>query len=113
MPWHWPCALVFFEVGWSLEAASFASAIPVGTTVHLMRARTQAFRDLFDVTGCIPMVPGGFAAKALIGLFARTTSKVVNEQETLITATPYTLGVIVTIGTGLAIPSYLRKRQVR
>ena len=101
------------DVGWSLEAASFAAAIAVGTAVHLTRARTGA-RDLLDVTGCIPMVPGSFAAKALIGLFALTTSKVANEQETLITATQYTLRVIVTIGaigTGLAIPAYLRRRR--
>jgi uncharacterized membrane protein YjjB (DUF3815 family) len=82
-----------------------------------MRRRTGAFGDLLDVTGCIPMVPGSFAARALIGLFALTTSKVAREQETLIIATQYTLRVIVTIGaigTGLAIPTYLmRKRQSR
>jgi len=105
------------DVGWSLEAASFAAAIAVGAAVHLMRGRTGAFRDLLDVTGCIPMVPGSFAAKALIGLFALTTSKVANEQDVLVTATQYSLRVIVTIGaigTGLAIPAYLvRRRRVR
>jgi uncharacterized membrane protein YjjB (DUF3815 family) len=105
------------DAGWSLEAASFVAAIAVGAAVHLMRRRTGAFGDLLDVTGCIPMVPGSFAARALIGLFALTTSKVAREQETLIIATQYTLRVIVTIGaigTGLAIPTYLmRKRQSR
>lgn len=102
------------EVGWSLEAASFAAAVTVGAAVQLMRRRTGVSGDLLDVTGCIPMVPGSFAAKALIGLFALTTSKVANEQETLITATQFTLRVIVTIGaigTGLAIPTYLVRRR--
>jgi len=104
---------VLLDTGWSLEGASFAAAIAVGAMVQFLRRRADSFRDLLDVTGCIPMVPGSFAAKALIGLFALTTSRVVNEQETLITATQFTLRVIVTIGaigTGLAIPTYFLRR---
>jgi uncharacterized membrane protein YjjB (DUF3815 family) len=56
------------------------------------------------------MVPGSFAAKAIIGLFALTTSVVVNESEPLVTAAQYTLPAMFTtgaIGTGLAVPTLL------
>jgi uncharacterized membrane protein YjjB (DUF3815 family) len=100
----------FLAAGWSLEGASFAAALAVGAAAQLMRTRTGLPQDVLDVAGCIPMVPGSFAAKAIIGLFALTTSGVVNEPDTLITATQYTLRVLFTIGaigTGLAIPTYL------
>lgn len=78
--------------------------------MQLLRARTEISPNALDVVGCIPMVPGSFAAKAVLGLFALTTSGVVNEPETLITAVQYTLRVMFTIGaigTGLAIPTLL------
>jgi len=78
--------------------------------LQLLRARTEISPNALDVVGCIPMVPGSFAAKAVLGLFALTTSGVVNEPETLITAVQYTLRVMFTIGaigTGLAIPTLL------
>jgi len=98
------------EVGWSLEGASFAAAFAVGAAVQALRRRTGVSQDVLDVAGCIAMVPGSFAAKAIIGLFALTTGSAANEPETLITATQYTLRVMFTIGaigTGLAIPTYL------
>ena len=103
--------------GWKLEGASFVAALTVGAAVHLLRRYVDISRDVLDAVGCIPMVPGSFAAKAIIGLFAVTTSAVVNESETLVTASQYTLRVLFTmgaIGTGLAIPSLLlRMRTVR
>jgi uncharacterized membrane protein YjjB (DUF3815 family) len=83
----------------------------------LLRRYVDISQDVLDAVGCIPIVPGSFAAKAIIGLFAVTTSAVVNESETLVTAAQYTLRVLFTmgaIGTGLAIPSLLlRMRTVR
>jgi uncharacterized membrane protein YjjB (DUF3815 family) len=97
-------------LGWNLEGASFAAALTVSATVQLVRRRAGVSQDVLDAVGCIPMVPGSFAAKAIIGLFALTTSTVVNEPETLVTAAQYTLRVLFTtgaIGTGLAIPTLL------
>jgi uncharacterized membrane protein YjjB (DUF3815 family) len=97
-------------LGWNLEGASFAAALTVGAAVQLLRARGGISQDVLDAAGCIPMIPGSFAAKAIIGLFALTTSAVANESETLTTAAQYTLRVIFTtgaIGTGLAIPTLL------
>jgi uncharacterized membrane protein YjjB (DUF3815 family) len=97
------------ESGWNLEAASFAAALTVGTAVQVLRAHTNISQNALDVTGCIPMVPGSFAAKAILAMFALTTTGA-DTAGTLITAVQYALRVtftIGTIGTGLAIPNLL------
>ena len=48
------------ELGWSLEAASFAAALAVGSVVQMFQEQIGASRNTLDVAGCIPMVPGGF-----------------------------------------------------
>jgi uncharacterized membrane protein YjjB (DUF3815 family) len=97
-------------LGMNLVGASFAAAVSVGTAAHLLARRTDMSQDVVDVAGCIAMVPGSFAAKAIIGLFALSTGAVANESDTLITATQYALRVFFitgAIGTGLAIPDLL------
>jgi uncharacterized membrane protein YjjB (DUF3815 family) len=97
-------------MGMNLEGASFAAALTVGTAVQLLWRRTDISQDVLDVVGCISMVPGSFAAKAIIGLFAVATSAVVNESNMLVTAIQYMLrAMFITgaIGTGLAIPTLL------
>ena len=98
--------------GWSLEAASFAAAFSVGTMVQLMQERIGVSRNILDVAGCIPMVPGLFATKAILGFFALTAPIPKNPDETLIVSVEFFLRVAFTvgaIGTGLAIPSLLLK----
>jgi uncharacterized membrane protein YjjB (DUF3815 family) len=97
-------------LGWSLEAASFAAALAVGSAVQILQARIGLSRNALAVTGCIPMVPGSFAAKAILGLFALTAPNPEAAGETLVMAVTYSLRVAFTIGaigTGLAIPSLL------
>jgi uncharacterized membrane protein YjjB (DUF3815 family) len=98
------------EAGLNLEGASFTAALTIGAAAALMRARTKMSEGALAVVGCIPMVPGSFAAKAIIGLYALTISNEVSDPETLIAAVRYTLRVMFTIGaigTGLAIPTVL------
>lgn len=102
---------------WNLEAASFAAAVTVGAVVQILRARADISQNALDVVGCIPMVPGSFAAKAILGLFALTASDITpaHTMETLTTAVQYTVRVMFTIGaigTGLAIPSLLLRVRV-
>jgi hypothetical protein len=55
-------------------------------------------------------VPGGFAAKAILGLFALTAPAPANPDQTLILSVENSLRVMFTIGamgTGIAIPSLL------
>jgi uncharacterized membrane protein YjjB (DUF3815 family) len=108
---------IALEQGWSLEAASFVAALAVGVGVQVLCTRTDISQDALDVVGCIPMVPGSFAAKAILGFFALTSPDAAGATETLLTAVGYTLRVMFTIGaigTGLAIPTLLlRLRAAR
>jgi uncharacterized membrane protein YjjP (DUF1212 family) len=99
-------------LGWNLEAASFAAALTVSFAVLLLRTRIDISQNALDVVGCIPMVPGSFAAKAILGLFALTSTDPAQATETLVTAMQFTLRVMFTvgaIGTGLAIPTLLQR----
>ena len=101
---------VGMQLNWSLEAASFAAALAVGSVVQLFQERIGVSRNILDVAGCIPMVPGLFATKAILGFFALTTPEPQNPDQTLIESVEYFLRVASTIGamgTGLAIPSLL------
>lgn len=101
---------VGLELGWSLEAASFAAALALGSVVQLIQERIGVSRNTLDVAGVIPMIPGGFAAKAILGLFALTAPSPQAADQTLILAVQNALRVMFTVGamgTGLAIPSLL------
>jgi uncharacterized membrane protein YjjB (DUF3815 family) len=97
-------------LGWNLVAASFFAALAVGGAVLLLPPPPGVSRDVLHVVGCIPMLPGGFAAKAILGLFATTQHPGANEE--MLTALSDTLRVVFIIGalgTGLAIPTLLRQ----
>jgi len=101
--------------GWSLEAASFVAALAVGAGVHILCKYRDVSTNALDVAGCIPMVPGSFAAKAILGFFALTSPSLTDASATLIEAVQYTLRVMFTIGaigTGLAIPTLLLRVRV-
>lgn len=104
------------ELGWSLVGSSFAGALMVGLAVQLMRMRTEVSLEVFGVAGCIPMVPGSIAAKAILGLFAFSTG-VAGDSQPAATSFQYALRVMFTmgaIGTGLAIPTlFSRVRLLR
>ncbi len=104
-----------FSTGWNLESASFCSALAAGIAVQWLRmARPDFSQNALDVVGCIPMVPGSVAAKAILGLYALMIGAS-HDAETLITAVQNTLRVafiIGAIGTGLAIPTLLLRVRV-
>jgi len=82
----------------------------VGSGVQLIHARIGASRNALGVAGCIPMIPGGFAARAILGLIALTRPTVQHPDQTLILAVQDALRVVLTVGamgTGLAIPAML------
>ena len=101
---------VALGLGWSMEAASFGAALAGGILVQLLPSPIGVSRNALHLLGCIPMLPGGFAAKAILGLFAITAQHPVATNETLITAVDNTLRVMFTVGAlgiGLAIPTLL------
>jgi uncharacterized membrane protein YjjB (DUF3815 family) len=103
--------------GWSVEGASFAAALTVGAAVHLFPQVGGVSRNALHVAGCIPMLPGAFAAKAILQLFAFTTQHSEASNQILISAIDNSLRVAFTIGaigTGLAVPELLlRVRRVK
>jgi len=101
--------------GLKLEAASFIAALAVGIVVQLLPSGIGVSANALHVAGCIPMIPGGFATKAILGLFAITTQGSMVPNETLITALENSLRVMFTVGalgTGLAIPVFLLRPRL-
>jgi len=98
------------DAGWSLEAATFAAAAAVGCGGRLLRARLGIANNALAVAGCIPMVPGFFAAQAIFGLFALTASHPDNPGKLAVTTMEFALRVIFTagaIGAGLSIVTHI------
>ena len=102
---------------WSIEAASFVAALALGAALRLLPSPAGVSRNALHVVGCIPMIPGGFTAKAILGLFAITRQHPTATNEPFSTIMENTLRVTFTIlalGTGLAIPTLLlRVRRVK
>lgn len=103
------------EAGWRLEAASFIAALVIAIAVQLLPPGISVSRNALQVVACIPLIPGGLAAKAILGLFATTSPSPVS-NETFIISMQSTLRVAFTIGalaTGLSIPLLLRTRSTK
>jgi uncharacterized membrane protein YjjB (DUF3815 family) len=103
------------NAGWSMEAASFVAALVLGGTVQLLPSSVAVSRNALHVVGCIPMIPGGFAAKAILGLFAISAQHTGVANETIITAIESTLRVTLIMGalaTGVAIPTLLLRVRI-
>ncbi len=103
------------EAGWRLEAASFIAALVIAIVAQLLPPGIPVSRNALQVGACIPLIPGGLAAKAILGLFAVTSPTPVS-NETFIISMQSTLRVVFTIGalaTGLSIPLLLRSRSTK
>jgi uncharacterized membrane protein YjjB (DUF3815 family) len=99
--------------GWSMESASFVAALAVGVAVQLVPSRFPVSRNALHVVGCVPMIPGAFAAKAILGLFAISAQHPAT-NETFIAVMDNALRVMLAmwaLGAGVAIPSLLLGAQ--
>ena len=96
------------DAGLSLEAASFAAAVVLGFGVRVLRRMLGPARNALAVAGCIPMVPGSFAAKAILGMFALSggDASVMTATATIeyLLRVAFTLGAI---GIGLSISTQI------
>lgn len=102
------------EIGWSMEAATFAAAAMVGCGGRLLRAYIGIAGNALAVAGCIPLVPGGFAAQTIFGLFALTSPQPDHPEIMVVTAMEYTLRVLFTfgaIGAGLSISTHILRSR--
>jgi uncharacterized membrane protein YjjB (DUF3815 family) len=95
------------SLGWSLVTASFVAAIMVAAAAHVRWSRTNTSQDVLGVVGCIPLVPGALASKALLALFALTRTPTVTDPQILFDSVQISIRVIFTIlaiCTGMVIP---------
>lgn len=103
------------DAGWSVEAASFLAALAVGGGVRVLRSRLGMTGGALAVAGCIPMVPGSFAAQAIFGLFSLSSSSGAMPEAAMAVPLEYMLRVAFTIGAigaGLSISTHvLRDRE--
>ena len=100
--------------GWSLEAASFAASLAAGAVVALSARQRGEGADMIALAGCIPMVPGAFFGKAILGLFSVTAPAPAHAEETAIFAIVAITRVILTlgaIGAGIAIPQQMSRHR--
>jgi len=104
------------DLGLNLEGASFMAALALGTAVQVLRKHTDIIENALDVVGCIPLVPGSFAAKAILGLMAISAAKDSGDPQTLVASLQFTLRVLFitgAIGSGVAIPTLLLRTRTR
>lgn len=102
------------DAGWTLEVASFTAAVAVGCAARLMYDRLGIASNALAVTGCIPMVPGSFAAQTIFGLFALTAPHPQHAAEAAVITMEYLLRVTFTIGaigTGLSLTLQLLRSR--
>ena len=100
--------------GWSLEAESFAAALAAGAVVALSSRQRGEGADMIALAGCIPMVPGAFFGKAILGLFLVTAPAPAHAEQTAIFTVVAMTRVILTlgaIGAGLAIPQQMSRHR--
>jgi len=100
--------------GWSLEAASFAAALAAGAVVALSPRQRGEGADMIALAGCIPMVPGAFFGKAMLGFFALTAPAPAHPEDIGLVAAIAMLRVILTlgaIGAGIAIPQQMSRHR--
>lgn len=104
------------DAGWSLEAASFAASLTVTLlAAGALRRWLGSAATAIAVASCIPLVPGAFFVRALLGLFALTAPDATVTVTSLAATIIAMLRVVFTlggIGAGIAIPlTVLRPRE--
>lgn len=101
------------EKGWALEAASFAAAISVSVAALMLRRWLRSSNQDVALCGCIPMVPGAFMSKAILG-FVAITGPHADADTIAVNAMQDSMRVLFTlcaIGTGLVLPVHLSKSR--
>jgi uncharacterized membrane protein YjjB (DUF3815 family) len=99
------------DFGCPLPVASFYAASAVSLGVELLRSWPNLTRGVLAVVGCIPMVPGSLASKAVIDLFS--ISRVSNADIPLLMETAenickFTL-TMAAMATALVLPGLFRR----
>jgi uncharacterized membrane protein YjjB (DUF3815 family) len=100
--------------GVPIEFATLFAATVLGFVALLLANRLQAPAMLFAIPGIIPMIPGSFAYRAMIGLVSMVSAPPDQANELLIQASSNFIrtGLILgALGVGLAAPLLLFQRE--
>lgn len=100
--------------GVPIEFATLFAATVLGFIALLLANRLQAPAMLFAIPGIIPMIPGSFAYRAMIGLVSMVSAPPDQANELLIQASSNFIrtGLILgALGVGLAAPMLLFQRE--
>ncbi|MFN8376313.1 MAG: threonine/serine exporter family protein [Anaerolineae bacterium] len=99
--------------GLSIEPATLAAAAFVGFLGTYWAQRLAVPAPIFTVTGAIPMVPGVFAYRAMIGVLSVISVDPTNNSEMLLGATSYGIKtglILAAIAIGIAFPTLVFQR---
>lgn len=102
------------EWGVMLELATLAGAIVVGFLAEFFARHQQTPAAVFSVPGVIPLVPGSFAFRALIGLIQITDLGAFGGTPVLVEAAVNAVRtglILAAIAAGTAAPSLLFQRH--
>ena len=101
------------EQGLTIELATLASAAVVGFLGEYFARHWQAPVPVFTVPGAIPMVPGSYAFRAMLGLIQITNLSVFGGTPVLVEASVNAMKtalILAAIAGGIAAPSLLFQR---
>ncbi|MFW5760153.1 MAG: threonine/serine exporter family protein [Cyclobacteriaceae bacterium] len=101
------------QIGVPIEAASLAGATLVGLMGEYFSHKVQTPASVFTIPGIIPMVPGTFAFKTMMGVIRLTQPEIATEEILLETiSNAIKTGIILgSISLGIATTSLLFKKH--
>jgi uncharacterized membrane protein YjjB (DUF3815 family) len=119
----WGCAVTgaighasrraLLEMGWGVELSTLMCAILMGVVSFYFARYFRAPALVFSVTGAIPLAPGGFAYRAMIGFIELTyitgpeSQLILTEAVVNLFRTTLVLGAI---ALGISLPTLLFRR---
>ena len=102
------------QLGWGIEASTLLGAAAIGLLGKLFARRWQAPAMIFTVAGAIPLAPGAFAFRTMIGILQVASAGPEATAPMLVAASVSAIktGLILgAIAAGIAAPSLLFGRR--
>lgn len=102
------------SLGMGIEAATLATATVVGLLGEVFARRWATPATTFTVSGAIPLVPGVFAFRAMLGLLRVATGDAATGTAALVDAATNAIKTALILGAiavGIATPSLLFQRR--
>jgi uncharacterized membrane protein YjjB (DUF3815 family) len=107
---------VLLDFGFTLPGASFFAALLVAIIDRAWKDTPSPRGSLLAIVGSIPMIPGGAAARVIIGLFSVVRAGPVEPVESIAAVWGNLVTLVFTlaaIGTALALPSLFQPEAQR